>query len=1018
MINYTQAGLAPCCLSNWSGYRKLSIYLPVFLFFFSSLVSASENGLDGYSSSPHTNDGASCLACHTQVANQTATLTISGPSVVNANSTSEYIATLSGGPAKTAGIDISVDKFDGTLQAVNGDLRVSDRDLTHRVPKAFVGGPVQFRFRWKAPTYNGSTTIFAAGNSSSGNRDLIGDAIASAKLQVEVRNGSGVRPIDPDPGVSLVKLQTVATGLHQGVSLANAGDGRMFVVDQTGKIKTVQSNGTVLAEPFLDIASRVVQDGGEQGLLGLAFHPNYASNGFLYVHYIAAGAGGSVYKGRVSRFTVSTNPQRANVGSEKILLEIDRNAVYHNGGDLRFGKDGYLYISSGDDGQIANSQNRNNLKGKILRIDVNGVAGPGDRPDCGSGSSTAYRIPPGNAYRNGLGNGCDEIFALGLRNPWRISLDRSTGDLWIGDVGQSTQEEIDFVKADTGGGANFGWPCYEGQTVFHAPACSGEYINPVHVYGRSVGRSVTGGFVYRGNSIPSLRGRYVFTDYAQSGKLFALVQRSGNWQVQTALNNTGRATMSSFGEDASGELYVISRGSGELLRIVNGNTGGVTPKLSVSGVVITEGINDVARVRVTLSSAATGNVSVTVFTSAGTAQAGSDYVGQTRILAFSPGQTSKDFDVTILDDAISEPQEAFSVRLIDESGAEVATRQAQVTIRNDDSAARGSFSVSSVTIDETEATARLLVRLSGAQSARTSVSVSTVAGTAIAGEDFYGGFNTLQFPAGTVQQAFDVPIIDDNSAEPNETFQVRLFDAAGADIGNGLATVTIVDDDVSNPQPQINVGSLRVTESAGEVTVPVSLTTPATQVVTFSFSTRPGSAEAGGKDFYGYGAEWVFQPGQRVRDVPVFIVDDDLSESTESLFLNVLKVEGATAGNLVGRIDIVDDEAGEAGFKIYPFSIDESIATARVLVTLSRVSNVPVTVRYATENGTAVQGQDFFGTSGVLTFAPGQTSQRFDVTILNDNINESSEQFGVRIYSPTGAELITPRASVTINDDD
>jgi len=446
-----------------------------------SPLMASQNGLSGYSSSPHTTGGASCLACHTQTAGQTASISISGPSVVNANSTNDYTVTITGGPAVTGGVNISVDKFDGTLEAVNNEMRLIDNDLSQNRAKNFGNGQVTFSFRWKAPSYNVATRIYAAGNSSSGQNNLIGDAIAATNLAVEVQNGSGSRPEEPDPGQSAIELQTVAAGLGRAVSIANAGDSRLFVVEQSGKINIVEANGNVRAQPFLDISSRVLFNQGEQGLLGLAFDPNYSSNGYFYVHYSRSASTGLAYRGRVSRFKVSGDPQRADVGSEKVILEVDSRSVYHNGGDLRFGSDGYLYISVGDGGEIMKAKDPRSLRGKIMRIDVSGPPGSNNAPDCGLNASDGYRIPPGNAYRDGRGGaGCDEVYALGLRNPWRISLDRATGDLWIGDVGQTTREEIDFLKAGVSAGANLGWPCREGDIAYNNSACSGEYISPVH----------------------------------------------------------------------------------------------------------------------------------------------------------------------------------------------------------------------------------------------------------------------------------------------------------------------------------------------------------------------------------------------------------------------------------------------------------------------------------------------------------------------------------------------------------
>jgi len=756
---------------------------------------ASENGIDGFSTSPYENGGASCLACHTQAPNSTATVEIQGPSVVDANSVNVFQVTLTGGPAATAGIDIAVDNFDGQLTALNDDLRRSDNDLTHRRPKPFTGGQVRFSFQWTAPSYNATTDIYAAANSSNGGRDLIGDAIATASLRVRVQNGLGIRPDEPQPEISLIKLETVASGLGQSISIANAGDLRMFVVDKSGKIRIVRQNGSVQQPPFLDISERVESTGGEQGLLGLAFDPNYANNGYFYVHYTRNATTGSIYRGRVSRFSVSSDAQRADESSEKVLLEIQRNSVTHNGGDLRFGNDGYLYISSGDGGEPGRVQNSQTLLGKILRIDVSGRPDENNRPDCGISPALTYRIPPGNAYRNGPGNDCDEIYALGLRNPWRISLDRETGDLWVGDVGKESREEISFIRTSDSGGVNLGWPCYEGTVIFDAAACTREFVQPVFDYGRDTGRAVVGGFVYRGNEIAALRGRYLFTDYGDSSVIYSLIPQAGGFVLQPAMVNTGKSLLSSFGEDAAGELYVLSAASSELYRIVAGET-----------------------------------------------------------------------------------------------------------------SAAAQFHVSSLNVSESASRASVSVRLSRPLQNESRVSIATSRQTAIPGQDYYGRYEILSLPAGSVSTTLDIPILDDALVEADETLGVRLFQPVGAEIGTESAQVTIEDNDASNALPTLNVSSVRVDENVGVVNIEVTLSSPATEPVDYAFSTSSAGTATIGVDLYGTGAAMVFQPGQQIHRLAVQIVDDNLPEPNEYSFLRVLNVSGATSGVLSGRIDIIDND--------------------------------------------------------------------------------------------------------------
>ncbi len=315
----------------------------------------------------------------------------------------------------------------------------------------------------------------------------------------------------------------------------------MFIVEQGGLIRILQ-NGQILEPPFLDIAERVDDTGNEQGLLGLAFHPDFASNGFFYVNYTEQG-GNTV----IARFTATGNT--ADPNSEVRLLGVQQPFPNHNGGGLAFGPDGYLYIGLGDGGSggdpQGNGQNLKTLLGKILRIDVN--------------SGDPYAVPSDNPFGN-------EIFHYGLRNPWRFSFDALTGDLWIGDVGQGSWEEIDFLPAGTPGGINFGWNRYEGLHDYSSGAQIENYRPPLFEYSHTEGCSVTGGYVYRG-AMPEWQGVYFYGDFC-SGKVWGalrLADASEETSVSTVLFETG-AAITSFGVDESGEVYFADRG-GNILRL-------------------------------------------------------------------------------------------------------------------------------------------------------------------------------------------------------------------------------------------------------------------------------------------------------------------------------------------------------------------------------------------------------------------------------------------------------------------
>ncbi len=351
-----------------------------------------------------------------------------------------------------------------------------------------------------------------------------------------------------------VRAELVVTGAAAPVDIVAApGDAsRLFVVEQGGRIRILR-NGAFAATPFLDVAS-LIATGGERGLLGLAFHPQYATNGRFFVDYTRASDGATV----IAAYRVSTATlDRADPASAQVLLTIAQPFENHNGGALRFGPDGYLYIGMGDGGSANDPGNRaqdpNELLGKLLRIDVDG--------------GTPYASPPDNAFvASGLGR--PEIFALGLRNPWRIGFDRVTGDLYIGDVGQDRAEEIDFPLRGAPAGANFGWRVVEGNrcTGLSGAKCpSPQYVAPILTYEHGPGCSVTGGVVYRGKRVPALYGRYLYGDYC-SGQIFAAVRDAdGQWRAEQVLDADQR--IGTFGEDADGEVYWSDLASGALYRM-------------------------------------------------------------------------------------------------------------------------------------------------------------------------------------------------------------------------------------------------------------------------------------------------------------------------------------------------------------------------------------------------------------------------------------------------------------------
>ncbi|MHB1327727.1 MAG: PQQ-dependent sugar dehydrogenase [Gemmatimonadales bacterium] len=355
----------------------------------------------------------------------------------------------------------------------------------------------------------------------------------------------------PDPGTGLA-LEDVGTFSFPILLTAPPGDSRLFVVQKGGTIRVVK-NGATLATPFLNLAGRI-STGGEQGLLGMAFHPSYASNGLFVVNYTDTGG-----DTRISLFRVGSDPNVADPNSEQVILEVDQPFTNHNGGMLAFGpQDGRLYIGLGDGGSGGDPQNhaqrRNSLLGKMLRLGVS--------------TSGQVSVPSDNPFVGESGTR-PEIWSLGLRNPWRFSFDRQTGDLYIADVGQDAWEEINVTSGSGSRGANYGWKIMEGTNCYQASSCNQTGLTlPVVEYPRADGCSVTGGFIYRGTGIPDLAGTYFYGDYCGGWV------RSFRWSGSSATERQDWADLApggslvSFGEDAAGELYVISQ-NGRVARIVS-----------------------------------------------------------------------------------------------------------------------------------------------------------------------------------------------------------------------------------------------------------------------------------------------------------------------------------------------------------------------------------------------------------------------------------------------------------------
>ena len=356
------------------------------------------------------------------------------------------------------------------------------------------------------------------------------------------------------PGIA---LEPAFTGFQEPVYVTHAGEdssgaSRLFIVEKGGRIFLVE-NSVVQPTPFLDITDRVGSEGSEQGLLSVAFPPDFTASGLFYVDYTDQ-RGDTV----VARYQLLAGESRqADSNSEQKILQIEQPAANHNGGQLQFGPDGYLYIGMGDGGRAGdpwgNAQNPDVLLGKLLRISVTGTE--------------TYTVPGDNPFL-GRPDARPEIWALGVRNPWRFAFDRATGDLYIADVGQNQYEEVDFQPAASPGGENYGWDLMEASHCFEPPAgCdTSGLVLPVAEYDHTQGCSITGGYIYRGTRYPQMAGVYFFGDFC-SGNIWGLRQESsGEWKMALLLN-TG-VSISSFGEDATGEIYVVGYSDGIIYHLV------------------------------------------------------------------------------------------------------------------------------------------------------------------------------------------------------------------------------------------------------------------------------------------------------------------------------------------------------------------------------------------------------------------------------------------------------------------
>lgn len=571
-----------------------------------------------------------------------------------------------------------------------------------------------------------------------------------------------------------LSLQQFATGLSTVVGITHAGDGsgRLFLTEQVGRIR-IHNGTSVLTTPFLDI-DPLVRCCGEEGMLSTAFHPNYASNGFFFVYY-TNNSGDQV----VARYTRSAgNPNVADPASAKIIITIPHpNQGNHNGGPLKFGPDGYLYIATGDGGgggdPDENAQDLSVLLGKQLRLDID-TAGP-------------YVVPPSNPFV-GVAGARPEIWAYGLRNPWRFTFDRQTGDMFIGDVGQGQREEIDFQPAGVGG-LNYGWDDMEGSLCFEpSSGClTANRVLPILEVSHGSGDcAIVGGYRYRGTAVPSLAGRYVHSDNC-SGRIRIATQGAGGTWTQVVDQDPAFGIFT-FGEDQSGELYASAGGT--IYRLVS-----AIPIASIADRTLGEGAGP-AVFTVTLGSSPSQQATVQYSTAPGTAAAGADYTAVSGVVTFPPGQTSRTVSVPLVNDAIDEDDEVFFVNLTALGGVSIGDGQAQGTITDDDPLpALTAVDCAALEGDTGTAPCAFGATLTPPSGRTVTVAFTTQDGTATAGSDYTALSGTITFPPGQTSGTTAVNVLGDAALEGTEAFTLALVTPTNATLADAQGDGVIVDDD-------------------------------------------------------------------------------------------------------------------------------------------------------------------------------------------------------------------------------
>jgi glucose/arabinose dehydrogenase len=775
-----------------------------------------------------------------------------------------------------------------------------------------------------------------------------------------------------------IGLQPVLSGLSRPVAIAHAGDSRLFVVLQEGRV-LVHDTVTGGTAPFLDMRS-LVRCCGEEGLLGLTFHPDYAATGHFFVYYTNRDGDNVLARYRVS----PGDPDVADSGSRRVLLTI-RHPTFgnHNGGALAFGPDGYLYVGVGDGGSGGDPSNHGQSRatwlGKILRLDVDVGAAP------------YYAIPPTNPLVGEAGARA-EIWAYGLRNPWRISFDRETGDLFIADVGQNQREEVNRQPAASAGGENYGWRRMEGSSCFNpgsdCQTTPPTLVLPILEYGHDEGCSVTGGYRYRGAALPALRGIYVFGDFC-AGDIWGGVEApDGTWTRIELLADTG-LRLSTFGEDAAGELYVADL-DGAVYRFG-------PPRLHVSR--NGPGAGSVV--------AAEGGIACPDLCSA----------------EYEPGAL---VSLTAIPDGSS--------TFAGWGGACGGAEDCAVAMDGDRFVTASfplrpvvQFSAAAYAVSERKAAAKVTVQRTANAAGTVTVEVAASPVTAFPDSDYLAPApGVLTFGPGITSQSLSVPLVRDAWAELPETLQLTLGNpGGGAILGSRSQAVLTIQDNDPGGVVQFARGSYRVTEGPGAVRVTVKRSDGTGGGVSVAVAVVGGTA-VGGLDHAAPATPVTlhFAPGQRSAAFDLPILDDPDVEPDETIVLALQDPQLAALGKRrQATIVLVDDDRlGTFRLARGSYTAKESNGSLNVTVSRSGGAGVPATVDVAFEDGSATggacdaPGADYAPAPQTVQFAAGQTQRTVVVPICRDGLPEPAESFSVRLEAPTNGFALgsVPLSVVTI----